>query len=254
MTTEPQPVGWGRAVFVSAALLALLLVIEVLAAVPLLEKHISLAAGVISAVVVAGSVALLLPLCFELAFANRLRDPASLGAARPVRWISGIAIFLPVAYVALLAASALTDLLNLPGDNEIPSGGSSAGYKIALFTLAVVVAPWTEETMIRGFLFSGLDRRFGFWPAAVASGAVWASIHLVWGVLIIFTAEGVVLAWLRARTGSILPGVGIHGVWNTIAAAATGGGWFPLPLLALLLATVILAARRLPPAPVRVTA
>ncbi len=239
--------------FVSIALFGLLLVIEVFAAPRLDQKHIALAPGILSAVILAGGVALLVPLCFELAFANRVRDPAGLVAARPVRWISGVAIFLPVAYVALLITSAITDLIDLPGNNEIPTGGSSDGYKIAIFTLAVIVAPWTEETMIRGFLFSGLDRRFGFWPAAILSGAVWASIHLVWGVLLIFTAEGVVLAWLRARTGSILPGIGIHGAWNTLAAAATGGGWFPVPLLALLLLSVVVAARRLP-RPARVAA
>jgi membrane protease YdiL (CAAX protease family) len=32
------------------------------------------------------------------------------------------------------------------------------------------------------------------------------------------------LCWLRNRTGSVLPGVGIHGSWNTLASFANGGG------------------------------
>jgi membrane protease YdiL (CAAX protease family) len=244
--TDRQPVGWGRAVFVSVALFMLLFVVEALASSPLTHKHTSLVAGIAAALVIAGTVALILPLCFELAFANRLRDPAAFGAARPRRWISGIAIFLPAAFVTGLVTAYLTDLLQIPGTNEIATRHSSDGYKIAICVLAVIVAPWTEEVSIRGFLFSGLARRFGMWPAAFVSGFAWAGLHLVWGVLIIFTAEGMVLAWLRSRTGSVLPGIGIHGAWNTLASVESGGGWFPLPTLVLLLLTIYAAYRVFP--------
>jgi membrane protease YdiL (CAAX protease family) len=243
---ELQPVGWGRAVFVSVTLFVLLAFVEIFFAVPIGSKHVSLPAAAVSSTIVVAGVALLLAVCFELAFANRLRDPAAFGAARASRWISGIAIFLPVGFVVLIVTSALTNLIGLPGNNDIPTGGSSVGYRVAISVLAVIVAPWTEETMIRGFLFSGLDRRFGFWPAAFVSGLAWASLHLVWGVLIVFTAEGMLLAWLRARTGSVLPGIGLHGAWNTLAAASTGGGWLPVPFLGLLIVSVAAAWRRLP--------
>ena len=251
MITALQPVGWGRAVFVSVTLLVLSVFAEGMFGVPLDAKHVSLIPALISCLVVVGCVALLLAVCFELAFANRLRDPAAFGAARPVRWISGIAIWLPVALVVGIVTSILTTVIGLPGNNEIPTGGTSIGYAIAISVLTVIVAPWTEEMMIRGFLFSGLDRRFGFWPAAFASSLAWASLHLVWGVLIVFTAEGMVLAWLRSRTGSVLPGVGVHGTWNTLAGTVSGSGWVPLPVLALLFVTVVMAWRRLPAPAVR---
>lgn len=250
MITERQPVGWGRAVFVTVTLFVLLAFVEILFGVPVGAKDVSLLPAVISSVVMVVSVALLLAVCFELAFANRVRDPAAFGAARARRWVSGIGIFLPVGFVILIVTSILTSVIGLPGNNEIPTGGSSLGYTIAISVLAVIVAPWTEETMIRGFLFSGLSGRFGFWPAAFLSALAWSGLHLVWGVLIIFTAEGMLLAWLRARTGSLLPGIGLHGTWNTLAATTTGAGWVPLPVLGLLMVTVVLAWRRLPaPAP-----
>jgi uncharacterized protein len=243
---ERQPVGWGRAVFVSLTLLVLLVFAESAFGVPVGATHVGLLPALASSLMMVGCVALLLAVCFELAFANRLRDPAAFGAARARRWVSGIAIFLPVGFVILVITSILTTVIGLPGDNRIPTGGSSLGYTIAVSVLVVIVAPWTEEMMIRGFLFSGLNRRFGFWPAAFASALVWSSLHLVWGVLIIFTAEGILLAWLRARTGSVLPGIGLHGTWNTLAAATSGGGWLPLSMLGLLMLTVVLAWRRLP--------
>ncbi len=62
---------------------------------------------------------------------------------------------------------------------------------------------------MRGFLFSALARRFGFWPGALVSGVVWAGLHVEPGVLILFSAEGMLLAWLRRRTGSLLPGIAV---------------------------------------------
>jgi membrane protease YdiL (CAAX protease family) len=246
--SERQPVGLGRAVFASVTLFVLLVFVESLFGVLGAPgaRHIGLLPAITSSLITVLCVALLLPVCFELAFANRLRDPAAFGAARARRWVSGIAIFLPVGFVVLVVTGILTSVIGLPGDNNIPTGGSSLGYTLAVAVLAVVVAPWTEEMMIRGFLFSGLYRRFGFWPAAFLSGFVWAGLHLVWGVLIIFTAEGVLLAWLRARTGSVLPGIGLHGSWNTLVSATTGGGWLPLPILGLLMLTLVLAWRQLP--------
>jgi membrane protease YdiL (CAAX protease family) len=244
--TDRQPVGWGRAVFLSITLFVLLFLVEGFAAGPLTHKHTSLVAGIAAAIAVAGAVVLILPLCFELAFANRRRDWALFGAARARRWISGIAIFIPAAFVVGSIAILLTAVLHLTGTTEIKTSSSSYGFKVAIFTLAVIVAPWTEEVGMRGFLFSGLARRFGFWPAAFVSGAVWAGLHLTPGVLILFTAEGMLLAWLRARTGSLLPGIGLHGTWNAFAAAISGGGWFPVPMLALLYGSIYLAYRAMP--------
>ena len=55
--------------------------------------------------------------------------------------------------------------------NDLGADHSGLGYKIALSALAVMVAPWTEEVAMRGFLFSALARRFGFWPGALVSDA-----------------------------------------------------------------------------------
>jgi uncharacterized protein len=247
--TDRQPVGWGRAVFLSVTLFVLLFLVEGFAAGPLTNKHTSLLAGIVAAIAVAGAVVLILPVCFELAFVNRRREWALFGAARARRWISGIAIFIPAAFVLGIVAIILTSALHLTGSTEITTSSSSYGFKVAIFTLAVIVAPWTEEVAMRGFLFSGLARRFGFWPAAFVSGAAWAGLHLTPGVLILFTAEGMLLAWLRARTGSVLPGIGLHGSWNTFAGAVSGGGWFPVPMLGLLYASIYLAHRAFPQAP-----
>ncbi|HZI34428.1 MAG TPA: CPBP family glutamic-type intramembrane protease, partial [Gaiellales bacterium] len=250
MITDRQPVGWGRAVFLSMTLFVLLFVLEGLVAGQLTNQQTTLAAGLLAAVALMFGVAMILPVCFELAFANRRREWAAFGAARARRWISSIAIFIPAAIVIGAVAIAITSALHLTGTNDLGADHSGLGYKIALSALAVMVAPWTEEVAMRGFLFSALARRFGFWPGALVSGVVWAGLHVEPGVLILFSAEGMLLAWLRRRTGSLLPGIGLHGSWNTLVMGTTGGGWVPVPFLGLLFATIYSAVRWMPDTPV----
>jgi dihydropteroate synthase len=247
--TDRKPVGWGRAVFVGFTLFLLLSVVEAILTGPLTDKRESVNVGLAAAAVVLVCVALILPLCFELAFANRRREWSAFGAARARRWISGIAIFVPAAVVIGFVAIIISTALHLTGARNLTSGNPATGYLILIAVMAVLVAPWTEEVTFRGFLFSSLARRFGFWPGAVASGMIWAGLHLEAGVLILFTAEGALLAWLRRRTGSVLPGIGIHGSWNTLVVATTGGGWLPLPVLGLLYGSIYVAARRMPETP-----
>ena len=209
MITDRKPVGWGRAVFISLTLLLLLTAVETVFNHPLTDKRESVAVGLAAAAFLVGCVVMILPLCFELAFANRRREWAAFGAARARRWISGIAIFVPAAAVIGVIAIAISNALDLRGTNDLTSGSPTTGYLVLLAALAVLVAPWTEEVAIRGFLFSSLARRFGFWPGAVVSGAVWAGLHFEPGVLILFSAEGALLAWLRQRTGSLLPGIAV---------------------------------------------
>ena len=178
-------------------LFVLLFVLEGLVAGQLTDQQETLAAGLLAAFALMFGVAMILPVCFELAFANRRREWAAFGAARARRWISGIAIFIPAAIVIGAVAIAITNVLHLTGTNDLGADHSGLGYKIALSALAVMVAPWTEEVAMRGFLFSALARRFGFWPGALVSGVVWAGLHVEPGVLILFSAEGMLLAWLR---------------------------------------------------------
>ena len=86
----------------------------------------------------------------------------------------------------------------------------------------ILVAPWIEELTFRGFLLSGLSARFGFWPAAAVSSVLWAAWHGVTGVLVPFTAAGLLLCWIRRRTGSTRTGIALHSANNVLAALAVG--------------------------------
>ena len=78
---------------------------------------------------------------------------------------------------------------------------------------AVVGAPLTEELFFRGLVFGGL-LRWGFWPAAVLSGALFSSVHLDLGSLIPFFIIGVVMAWLFWRRGNLWESISFHVCFN----------------------------------------
>jgi membrane protease YdiL (CAAX protease family) len=85
--------------------------------------------------------------------------------------------------------------------------------------LIVVAAPISEEVCFRGMLFGGLRERLPRLAAALISGLVFGGLHATTGVsavppLIVF---GFVLALLYEKTGSIIPGILLHMLNNSVA-------------------------------------
>ena len=85
--------------------------------------------------------------------------------------------------------------------------------------LIVIAAPISEEVCFRGMLFGGLRTRMPRIAAALVSGLIFGALHALTGVsavppLIFF---GFLLALLYERTGSIVPGILLHMLNNSIA-------------------------------------
>ncbi len=85
--------------------------------------------------------------------------------------------------------------------------------------LIVIAAPIAEETCFRGMLFGGLREKLPRLGAALITGLIFGGLHVLTGVtavppLIVF---GFVLALLYERTGSIVPGILLHMINNSIA-------------------------------------
>jgi membrane protease YdiL (CAAX protease family) len=85
--------------------------------------------------------------------------------------------------------------------------------------LIVIAAPIAEETCFRGMLFGGLREKLPRLAAALVTGLIFGALHALTGVsavppLIVF---GFLLALLYERTGSIVPGILLHMINNSIA-------------------------------------
>jgi len=88
-----------------------------------------------------------------------------------------------------------------------------------------VLPPLIEETVFRGFVYSGLRTKLKPVVAALITSAVFASLHLEFGngkpllwvaALDTFTLS-MVLCYLRQKTNSLWPGIVLHALKNGLA-------------------------------------
>jgi membrane protease YdiL (CAAX protease family) len=87
--------------------------------------------------------------------------------------------------------------------------------------LFVVIAPVVEELTFRGVGQSLLRERFGAAPAIVLVGIAFGAWHGLLIALLVLIPFGGALAYLRERTGSVLPGMVVHGLFNAAAIAVS---------------------------------
>jgi uncharacterized protein len=94
---------------------------------------------------------------------------------------------------------------------------ASSAYLLALF--GVIVAPFVEELLFRGFLYPALARRIGVSASVIFTAAAFAVIHQgqlahAWVPLLWLFVVGIVLTVVRARTKSVATSVLIHLAYN----------------------------------------
>ncbi len=100
-------------------------------------------------------------------------------------------------------------------DEELVFGSASAlGLSLAGI---VLVGPFFEEVVFRGFLYGTLRGRFSRAAAALASAGLFSLAHgygLV-GFVSVFWS-GIVLAWIYEEGGSLWPSIAVHGTGNLL--------------------------------------
>ncbi|HEY1692351.1 MAG TPA: CPBP family intramembrane glutamic endopeptidase [Polyangiaceae bacterium] len=120
-----------------------------------------------------------------------------------------------------LACGAIADLAGV-GDTGVMAQiarvlADSSPLRIALALLTIAVAPAiAEECFFRGLVQTRVGRRWGRWPAIVASAFAFGLFHVdpVQGSLA-FVA-GIYLGWVVERFGGIRPGIAAHAVNNAV--------------------------------------
>jgi membrane protease YdiL (CAAX protease family) len=86
--------------------------------------------------------------------------------------------------------------------------------------LFAIVAPFVEELTFRGAGQSLLLGFVGRVPSMLLVGIAFGLTHGLLEALIVLIPFGVVLAWLRDRTDSVVPGMFVHALFNGAALAA----------------------------------
>jgi hypothetical protein len=141
-----------------------------------------------------------------------LRDYLGLN---PVAWRT-LALWLGALLVFIVASDSVTILLGRPVVPDVLlEVYRTAGIPVLLWFVLIVVAPVSEELIVRGFIFKGLQHSpVGDLGAVVLTALCWAVIHVQ------YDAYGVGLLLLgcaRLRTRSVVPGMVMHAVMNLVA-------------------------------------
>jgi membrane protease YdiL (CAAX protease family) len=157
-------------------------------------------------------------------------DLKAIGLGRRPAWrdlkhaLIGFAAF----YAILIIAGIIVSLFVPSINNEQQDVGfntiSTFSDSILAFAALVFLPPLGEETLVRGYLYSGLRARWKFWPALLLTSVLFGAAHLsgsdsglLWsGALDTFLLSGV-LVFLREKTGALYAGMLVHALNNVIA-------------------------------------
>jgi hypothetical protein len=127
-----------------------------------------------------------------------------------VKWMAaavGVYLLITIAYVRLVGE---------PNQTNIAEDFGPVGFQVILIAIA---APISEEVCFRGMLFGGLRQRLPRLGAALVSGSIFGILHVFTGIGVVppLIAFGVILALLYEKTGSIVPGIMLHMLNNSVA-------------------------------------
>jgi uncharacterized protein len=116
----------------------------------------------------------------------------------------------------LAAAAVYAGLFGSPHQEDIAESFGAVPVQVLLI---VIAAPISEEVCFRGMLFGGLRERLPRLAAALISALIFGGLHALTGItavppLIVF---GFILALLYEKTGSIVPGILLHMLNNSVA-------------------------------------
>ena len=140
-------------------------------------------------------------------------------------WPPGIAPWKAVSFsflVAILLLGVGLLITNLLGGGKTDLDRlieSSYQARIATAVVAVLTAPFVEEVIYRGMLYSALEKVAGLgWAIGIVS-FLFAGVHVLQyknniGVILAITMLSITLTAVRAFTGKLLPSIVIHLIFN----------------------------------------
>ncbi len=162
----------------------------------------------------------------------KLRDKGFgfLGLNKPnlkhvVSALGGYGVYFVLYLVGIVLAKAFIPSLDLEKEQELGFSTSTSGWPLlVVFISLVILPPLIEEIVARGFLYSGLRTKLTFGVSAIITSLLFAAAHLngardglLWVAAIDTFILSMVLCYLREKTGSLWPPIGVHMLKNGVA-------------------------------------
>lgn len=111
----------------------------------------------------------------------------------------------------------------------------------AFMGMAVLIAPFVEETIFRGYLYPLFAKSFGIWASIILTGTLFGVMHgtqlgWAWPNVLALTGVGIVFTLVRSRAETVFASYLMHLGYNstlaiifTIAFIANKFGKLPMP-------------------------
>lgn len=218
---EFPPANWGPRGAVLGAVLAI--VVGLVLGLPAIaftdaEGDLTTAGNVIA------QLGLVLGLVLVPLFVARSNGAVSLGAALRRLGVRGFQpsalLWMVLALIAYLVLLGLYSLFVVePEQEDIAESFGPVPVQVLLIAIA---APFSEELCFRGMLFGGLRERLPMVPAALVAGVVFGLLHAFTGISAVppLAILGFIFCLLYEKTGSIVPGMLLHALNNSVALLA----------------------------------
>lgn len=162
---------------------------------------------------------------------SRRRNFTVIGLTRP-QWIDigytigGVAIYYLMYLILISVLSALIPELNVDQKQQLGFDHVKGVVPLVLtFISLVILPPFVEEIMFRGFLFTSLKKAMPVIAAALITSGIFAIAHLeignggplVWVAAIDTFILSLMLVYLRQKTGRLYASMGAHSLKNLVA-------------------------------------
>lgn len=142
-------------------------------------------------------------------------------ASGGIKWWHHLLFFLAFAGFAGLVSSYIPE-----SDNELTrilKSSRSAVFVVAL--IATFSAPFVEEVVYRGVLYSAFQRSMGTTPAVIVVTMMFALVHVPQyyespSVIFLLTILSLILTLMRAFSGNLLPCIIFHTIVNGVQSLA----------------------------------
>jgi membrane protease YdiL (CAAX protease family) len=149
------------------------------------------------------------------------------------------AIGLALGAAAMIPANALFDLITkrypLPDEDDTLSAlyhSSGSPKRVLLAFIVIAFGPLLEEAFFRGALWKPLRAANAAALTILLTATLFAIAHINWQIIVPILFVGLLLGFLRSRSGSLFPSLFAHASFNAIPfyAMATGATDKPIPV------------------------
>ncbi len=142
------------------------------------------------------------------------------------RALMAYAGYLVIFMITTIIARKISPSLNVDQQQQLGFEANKGLVNLALAGISLVILPpIVEETLCRGYLYTGLRSRYRIVPSAIITSMIFASAHLqfgsdaplLWIAAIDTFVLSLVLVYLREKTGRLAAPMILHGIKNMIA-------------------------------------